>query len=74
MKFRVNNNLIAVGFLLLILVGIFSFIKVIDSSYHFRSPLLTMDDGWTVSYNGRVLAEDQNLNDIEIPSTTVSVT
>ena len=67
MKFRVNNNLIAVGFLLLILVGIFSFIKVIDSSYHFRSPLLTMDDGWTVSYNGRVLAEDQNLNDIEIP-------
>jgi len=67
MKFRANNNFIAVLFLLLIIGAIFFFMRVIDSSYHYRDPLVTMDDGWTVSYNGITIAENQNLQDIEIP-------
>lgn len=67
MKFRVNNNLIAIGFLLLIVLGIFSFIKVIDSSYQYSSDLVTLDDGWTVNYNGVEIANNKNLNDVEFP-------
>ena len=64
MKFRVNNNLIAIGFLLLIVLGIFSFIKVIDSSYQYSSDLVTLDDGWTVNFNGVEIANNKNLNDV----------
>ena len=67
MKFRVNNNLIAIGFLLLIVLGIFSFIKVIDSSYQYSSDLVTLDDGWTVNFNGVEIANNKNLNDVEFP-------
>lgn len=67
MKFRINNNLIAVGFLLLIVVGIFSFVKIIDSSYQYTSELIPLDDGWTVTYNGKEIATNKNLNDVVVP-------
>ena len=66
MKLRLNSNLIAVASLLLILVGIYYLLNKINTPSQYTD-LHTLDDGWTVSLNGKKLGEDQSLKTINIP-------
>ena len=66
MKLRINSNLIAVASLLLILVGIYYLLNKINTPSQYTD-LHTLDDGWTVSLNGKKLGEDQSLKTINIP-------